>query len=129
MIWIAAGAKSSQSNFLKATNLATGMILEAAYVDENIEKVDLTKGTQKTAGLVLVTIKKSIGHAAYVSNYVKTRNAWQENEYKKHLVTADFASNILPRSKTGLCVKRNAKGVQVPTLQKSLFRKYQTFWA
>lgn len=54
----------AEVGFLVVTNLATAMILDTAYIDENNEKIKSEKSTLKPTGSCPVAIEESVGNAA-----------------------------------------------------------------
>lgn len=64
----------AETSFVVVTNLVTNMILRTAYINRNIEKTSLKKGTLKTTGTSFVTIEESVGDAAYITNNVASKH-------------------------------------------------------
>lgn len=70
--------------FLVVNNLATNLILAAAYINGIIEKTSPKKGTLRPTGSSPGKIVESAGNAACVANNVKTKQGQYGNEHSEY---------------------------------------------
>lgn len=102
-------------NFVVVTSLATDTILATAYIDKNIEKINHKKGTLKATGWSPVTIEKSIGNVAYITNRVEKKKESSRDDQNECLCTAVIQKIIPTMSEVHLHVRSNAQGVRLVT--------------
>lgn len=102
------------------TNLAIDMIVETAYINENIEKVRPKRCTLMPSTSNSAAIYEGIDNAAYIENDVKTKQRQPEDYYSASSCVAVYQRVVMLLSKVHLFVGCSARDVQLETSHKNL---------
>lgn len=114
--------RTAKPSFLMVTDLATDMILETAYTNENIERICLKKGTLNFTGSSLVALWESVSNTAYMADNVRSMHGHSESELNKHPCTTVCQKNVPPMSEAYLHVRSITQSVQLATSHKDLVK-------
>lgn len=80
---VQSGKRIARASFLVATNLATDMVIETAYIYKTIGKTRSKKSTPKQNDSSPVIIKESIDNAAFLTNKMDSTQGHSEDVFNK----------------------------------------------
>lgn len=120
------GRRIAEASFLVVTNIVPDMILETAYIYENIESISPKKGTLKLTAASPIGIEESVESAVYMANSLESQQGHLANAFYKPRRTAVCKKIIRLMSEVYLNVRSNTQTGRLDRSHENLDKNHHT---